>query len=246
VRRLWPDPADDVDVAALVAAEARPPWPDRPWLAVNMIASVDGATSIGGRSGALGGPADRTVFAALRAVADVVLAGAGTVRAEQYGPARPSLEQRAERRARGQDEAPRIAVVTASMSLDLGAPLFTAGGPRPILLTCDASPADRRDAASAVADVVVIGDDRVDLREALRVLALVGTATVLAEGGPHLNGALVRAGLVDEWNVTISPVLAAGEGGSAAAGPPPERIERLRLDRVLEGDDLLFLRHVRA
>jgi riboflavin biosynthesis pyrimidine reductase len=69
---------------------------------------------------------------------------------------------------------------------------------------------------------------------------------VLAEGGPQLNGALVRAGLVDEWNLTVAPVLAAGEGGPPAVGSSPEPLGRLRLHRVLEGDGLLFLRHVRA
>ena len=58
MRRLWPDPIDEVDVPAMVAAEARPAPPDRPWLLVNMITSLDGAITVSGRSGGLGGPAD--------------------------------------------------------------------------------------------------------------------------------------------------------------------------------------------
>ena len=90
MRRLWPDPTEVDDVDALVAAEPRPAPVGRPWLLVNMVASLDGAITVEGRCGQLGGPADRAVFFALRAVADVVLAGAGTVRAEGYGPARPT------------------------------------------------------------------------------------------------------------------------------------------------------------
>ena len=107
-----------------------PPMPvrrrrDRPWVLVNMVASLDGAITIADRSGGLGGPADKAMFSALRGVADVVMAGAGTVRAEGYGPARPSDAVRAVRRARGQAEVPRIAVVTRSLDLDLATPLFT-------------------------------------------------------------------------------------------------------------------------
>ena len=75
MRRLWPDPGEVDDVAALVASEARPPHADRPWLLVNMVASLDGAITIDERSGGLGGPADKAMFFALRHVADVILVG---------------------------------------------------------------------------------------------------------------------------------------------------------------------------
>jgi hypothetical protein len=84
MRRLWPDPGEVDDIAALVAAEPRPAPADRPWVLVNMIASLDGAITIAERSGGLGGPADKAMFAALRGIADVVLVGAGTARAERY------------------------------------------------------------------------------------------------------------------------------------------------------------------
>ena len=106
MRRLWPDPTDIDDVAAFVAADARPTPVGRPWLLVNMITSLDGAVTVGGLSGGLARPADKEMFTALRAVGDVVMAGAGTVRAEGYGPARPSAAARAARRERGQDEVP--------------------------------------------------------------------------------------------------------------------------------------------
>ena len=99
VRRLVPTPSDQVD---LVEAYAPPEPPvDRPFVRCNMISSIDGAIAVEGRSGMLGGPADRRVFATLRSLADVILVGAGTVRAEGYGPARFGDELRAARVGRG-------------------------------------------------------------------------------------------------------------------------------------------------
>src|SRR5687768_3511645 len=90
MRRLWPEPGTVEDVGALVAADARPAHPSRPWLLVNMVASLDGAITIEERSGGLGGEGDRAMFFALRHIADVILVGAGTARAEDYGPTRGS------------------------------------------------------------------------------------------------------------------------------------------------------------
>ena len=245
MRRLWPDPIDVDDIDALVVVEPRPAPPDRPWLLVNMVASLDGGISVAGRSGALGGPADRALFFALRAVADVVMAGAGTVRAEDYGPARPNPAQREARRARGQDEVPTIAVVSRSLALDPAARLFSGDGPRPVVITCDAAPADRRRALEGVADVVVAGHDDVDMTHALVELRGLGASVVTCEGGPHLNGDLVAADLVDEWALTVSPMLVGGAEGRAAIGPSPTAPRGFHLDRLLEGDGMLLGRWVR-
>src|SRR6266542_4328249 len=113
----------------------------RPSVRLNMIASVDGATAVEGRSGGLGGPADRKVFAALRALADVVFVAAGTVRAENYGPGNVP-----------------IAVVSGSLRFDWDAPFFTAATHRPIVFTYRRAPADAVMRASKVADVLVAGE----------------------------------------------------------------------------------------
>jgi riboflavin-specific deaminase-like protein len=245
VHRLWPDPAVVDDVDALVAAEHRPAPAGRPWLLVNMVASLDGAITVDGRSGPLGGPADRALFLALRAAADVVLAGAGTVRAEGYGPARPAEAQRAARRARGQSERPAVAVVTRSLDLDLGRPLFVDADPRTIVVTCEAAPAERRRAVEAVAEVVVAGDEAVDLPAAVAELAARGAALVTCEGGPRLNGDLLAADLVDEWALTIAPLLVGGLSDRGSVGPELPDARAYRLDRLLEGDGLLLGRWIR-
>lgn len=245
MRRLWPDPAPVDDVDALVAAEPRPAPVERPWLLVNMVASLDGAIAVAGRSGGLGRPADKAVFHALRAVADVVLAGAGTVRAEGYGAAQPTEAQRAARRARGQDEVPPIAIVSRSLELDTGSRVFVADGPRPIVITCGSAPGDRRRALEAHADVIVAGHEEVDLAEALAELGARGASIVTCEGGPSLNGDLVAADLVDEWALTVSPLLVGGREGRSAVGPAPVSPRGFALERLLEGDGLLLGRWVR-
>ena len=134
MRRLFPDPADDVD---LVEAYAPGVSVDGPFVRLNMISSLDGAISVEGRSGALGGAADHRVFATLRAHADVILVGAGTVRTEGYGKVRLDEEMQRVRMARGQVALPPIAVVSGSLQLDWSSPFFTGPGPRPVVVTSD-------------------------------------------------------------------------------------------------------------
>ena len=149
VRQLLPEPIDPIDPIAGHAEAARPRPPDRPWVMCNMVASVDGATAVDGVSGPLGGAGDRAVFTALRSMADVILAAAGTVRAEGYGPPRTPDAQQTERLGRGQTRWPRIAVVTSSLDLDLTTALFTDAPVAPIVITTTDADATRR---AAVAD----------------------------------------------------------------------------------------------
>jgi riboflavin biosynthesis pyrimidine reductase len=248
----------DVDPADVYGADSRQPVGDRPWVLANMIASIDGAaTDPTGRSAGLGGPADLRVFSTLRAVADIVLAGAGTVRTERYGPARMLPAQVDARRNRGQSPRPRIAVVTRSLALDLDLPLFRDASDeyRPIVITTTAG-LDRvrsRGGATAardlamVAEIVVAGDQSVDWGTALRALRTTARAgVVLVEGGPTTNTQLVAADLVDELCLTVSPQLLGGDGMRILSGLGMDAPRRMTLDRVLLEDDYLFLRYLRA
>jgi riboflavin biosynthesis pyrimidine reductase len=158
MRQLYPAVLEDVDPFERYGSDERSKAAgDGPWVLVNMIATVDGATSVEGRSGGLGGPADKVVFGAIRAVADAILVGAGTVRAEQYGPPRTPP---------GRDAPPRLAIVTLSLAIDPSARVFagTDANTRPIIVTAARSDASRRAALSEVADLGVAGDDEGDLR----------------------------------------------------------------------------------
>ena len=250
---LYPEPSDGpFDPTVAVAAEhRRQPGrgaTDRPWVMTNMIASADGATAIDGVSGALGGPADKAMFKAIRGVADAIIVGASTVRQERYRPpSGGSPDQRAERQAQGRPARPLIVVITASLSLDPALPLFVdADGYRPLIITVETAPAERRAALTRVADVVTAGEDQVDLHLALDEIAARGLGAVLSEGGPSLNGQLIAGDLIDEWNLTIAPILAGGTSKRPATGQdllPPGLA--MALDRVWHQDDLLFCRWVR-
>ncbi|MFL6203995.1 MAG: pyrimidine reductase family protein [Acidimicrobiales bacterium] len=244
MQRLWPDPGDVDDVTALVAAERRSAHPDRPWLLVNMVASLDGAITIDERSGGLGGEADRAMFFALRHVADVILVGAGTARAEDYGPARASDEVRAARRARGQQELPRLALVTRSLDLDPSARVFGDPANRPYVVTHEAADPQRVAALADVADVVQLGAGEVDLVAAMERLHADGARVVTCEGGPTLNGDLIAHDLIDEWDLTVAPLLVSGDAGRGSRGPVADP-RRYELARLLEADGDLLGRWVR-
>lgn len=209
---------------------------------LNMVTSADGATSADGVSGRLSSPADRQVFAAIRAVADVVLVAAETVRREGYGPPKADPEVTASRTSRNQAPRPRLAIVSRSLDLDFAAPIFD-DRPPPLLFTVDEPPADRLAQAEAAVEIHRMGTDRVDLAQAMTSIGQSGAAVVLSEGGPILNGQLLAAGLLDEVCWTISPKLAGGDSARMAKGAPP-RLQQLRLDRVLAQDHTLFLRYL--
>lgn len=248
MRMLWPEHGADVEPTEAYAADERPVPAGRPWVLTNMIASVDGsAADPTGRSGGLGGSADKRVFAAIRAVADVIVAGSATVIAEDYGPVRLTPELREARRQRGQAEVPRLAVVTASLRIDPGRRLFQeSSGERPIVLTTASADPERRRALSAVAEVVEVGDDRVDWARALAALPdLAGARVVLSEGGPSTNGQLVAADVLDEVCLTMAPALVGGPAPRITAGGPGSDLRPLLLARILTEDGYLFLRYVR-
>ncbi|MGI9601890.1 MAG: pyrimidine reductase family protein [Acidimicrobiales bacterium] len=245
MRRFEPAAAaSDQDLLSLYDADDRPAPAGRPWVMLNMVASLDGATAVDGVSGGLGGTADRQVFGVIRTVPDVIVVAAGTVRAEDYGPpvARPEAVDR--RQARGQAPVPVVAVVTGSASLDGSSRLF-ADHHRPLIITTDDAPADRVAALAPVADIVTAGTTTVDPTAALQVLAARGHQVVLLEGGPTLNGQFVAQGLVDELCLTVAPMLVAGSSKRVAVGGDVAEPLGLTLTHVLEHDNTLLLRYRR-
>jgi len=237
VRQIFPCPGD-ADLAALYA------YPPGPWLRGNMVASADGAAWVGGVTEHLSSEADRQVFGLLRALADVVLVGAATVRAEHYGPARRSERWR-DLRA-GRPPTPTIAVVSAGLNLDPESRLFTEAPPhaRTIVITTAQAPADRRADLRRHADVVTAGEASVDLTAAIRALAERGHQRMLTEGGPLLLAQLAAAGLLDELCLTIAPLLAGPGASRIVSGhlAPPAPLP-LTLEHVLEDGGFLLCRY---
>ena len=226
-------------------AGVAPAVPAGGWLRVNFVASVDGAATVDGLSGSLGGPDDLRVFDLLRRLSDVVLVASGTVRDEGYGALRLHDADVAWRRAHGMADHPVFAIVTGSLNLDPASSIFTDAPVRPLVLTTASAPADRRAALSAVADVVSCGEDTVDAGVVRRVLVERGLPRIHCEGGPSFLGTLIAADAVDELCLSISPVLEGGAGPRIARGSSPEP-RGMELGHVLRGGELLLTRYVRA
>jgi riboflavin-specific deaminase-like protein len=196
---------------------------NRPYVLLNMVATLDGRATLEGRSGPLSDPADRALFHGLRSVVDAVMAGAGTVRAERYGPIVRDPDSRRTRREHGLREQPLACVVSASLGLPSDLPLLCDPDSHVAILT--PSEASLPETAARVEYVRARrdDDDSLDLPAALAELHdRLHVRTLLCEGGPHLNADLLSAGLVDELFLSLSPLLAGDdptEGGPSEGGP---------------------------
>jgi riboflavin biosynthesis pyrimidine reductase len=244
-------PGAEVDLHAFYA--------DNGWLAdggvrVNFIASADGAATVAGLSRGLQTPGDNRVFAALRDLADVILVGAATATAEGYRPSVPAAGRRAIRTGFGLAEAPAIAVVSASLDLDLSAPLYRAAEAAPtVVITSSAAPVGRRndiiDLASGSSRLQLIeapaAGAGVDFAAAVANLQELGYRRILCEGGPRLFAAGVAAGAVDELCLSYSPLLAGPAGPRILAGADESTgfPAGLELIGLLTEDSALFARY---
>ncbi|MEZ5383206.1 MAG: dihydrofolate reductase family protein [Microthrixaceae bacterium] len=213
-----------------------------PWVMANMVSTLDGRIALDGRSGSLGGPLDRRMFAAIRALSDVILVGAGTVRAERYRAIHLPDELRARRRALGRPAEPTLAVVSRSLNLPTDTGLLD-HPQRLVVITDDDAPLEplNRLLASGVR-VLEAGSGAGAMRGAFAQLARDGANTILTEGGPQVLTELVRADLVDELLLTLAPRLL-GAGERLVDGPalPPGP---WRADRGWRVEDDWFLRYL--
>jgi riboflavin biosynthesis pyrimidine reductase len=237
MRRLLPGPAAGVpDDAALAGAYRLPPGRS---VRVDFVVSLDGAIAVEGRSAGLGSPGDRRVFRVLRALADAVLVGHGTAAAEGYRPVAADPAVARLRAALGRPAEAPVVVVSRRASLAPGDRLAV---PSTVLVTCAATdPGHRAALAAAGVDVLVCGDDDVDLPLALDRLADRGVEQLVCEGGPALLRSLLEARLVDELALTLSPALVGGPARllDTALGS----VLRPRLLQLLEEDGVLFTRY---
>jgi riboflavin biosynthesis pyrimidine reductase len=245
IGRLLPTTAANVTDQEILEAYTAGTWHagGKPWVRLNFVASVDGSATRDGRSGGLGTPADSRVFDLLRLLADVILIGAGTVRAEGYGAMMLPASAVRWRRANGKTDHPALAIVSGRLGLDAASPIFRAAPLRPIVYTTAVS-ADKGNALHAAADVIAVGDRMVDPRLLIADLRERGHGVVHCEGGPTLAGQLVACGEVDELCLTISPQIDAGPGGRVIANPIPAP-QGVRLAALHHSDSTLLARYVR-
>lgn len=242
MRRLLPDPGPTTVSEQL---EAYRPWeeprPDRPLVAINFVATVDGRATIEGRSGPIGSAADTAMLAGLRSRFDAVMIGAGTMRVERYGRLVNMEETRGRREGDGLPPEPLMVLISGRLDLPWDAPLFSEGGE---VLIFTASEAEPPETASSVE--VVRHPGAVNLTEAVRHLRRErGIRALLSEGGPHLHEQMQADGLVDDLFLTIAPKLSGGEAPRILEGPLP-RVVGLDLVWLLEEDGELFARYRRG
>lgn len=196
-----------------------------PWFRLNFVTTVDGAAQgPDGSSESINNPADKRVFHLLRSMADVIIAGAGTIREERY---RPNPKP----------------VCVVSRSGAVPPTLLEPGGGQVLMATCGAAPhlAETRSVLGAD-NVLLLGEEAPDLPTLRRELVARGFRDLLCEGGPHLARDLLAAGVVDELCLTTVPRLVAAQHLRLTAGPPIDAA--LRLHALLEDDGTLFGRWV--
>ena len=243
MQRLIPDPGP---VTIDEQLDAYRPWEqaheDRPFVAMNFAATVDGRATIGGVSGPIGSDTDTAMLAGLRTRFDAVMIGAGTMRAERYGRPVPNQEKREQRERLGLPHDPLMVIVSGGLDLPWDAPLFTDGGGRVLVFTASDAEAPTTETSLRI----VRHQGSVDLSAALLHLHEEhGIRAVLSEGGPRLHAEMQAAGLVDDLFLTISPKLAGGAAPRILEGELPS-IEPLELAWLLEEDGELFARYRRA
>lgn len=216
--------------------------PQRPYVVVNMVATADGRATVDGRAGPIGNEADRQLFHHLRTQVDAVMAGARTVTIEQYGRLVRDPALRDKRREEGLAGDPLAVIVSGRLDLPVDAPLLQDEHSRVVVITgSDAS----LEGSSAQVEYIRSAGATADLAAALHALrSQHGVRSVLCEGGPTLNAALLREGLVDELFLSVAAKL---DGGPDALpivrGLPVGRVIDMDLIWALRAASDLFLRY---
>jgi riboflavin-specific deaminase-like protein len=227
------DPATAAELLAEVRPRERAPE-GRPFVFVNMVATIDGRAQVSGSTGALGDDADLEMLLELRAIADAVLIGTGTLRVEGYARLIGSPQRRARREAAGLVADPPAVLLSRSLALPWDAGLF-ADADQPVLVyTSETAEAP---VPETVAPVEVVRLAELTPAAMLADLRSRGIAALLSEGGPTLNSAMLGAGLVDELFLTIAPQITGepealriveGEGLAVPARARPVWVLRAR------------------
>jgi riboflavin-specific deaminase-like protein len=217
MERLLPDPGPtsvDEQIAELELGDRAPDG--RPYLVTNFALTLDGRATIGGRSGKIGSDTDTAMLVGLRTAVDAVMIGAGTMRAERYGPPVSDPRKRERREARGLAPDP-LMVIVGSLDLPWEAPVFTEGEGEVLIFTGDEGDPPATETSLAVER----SEGMVDLTSAMEHLRRErGVRSLLCEGGPGLHAQLIERGLTDELFVTHAPKLGGGEGPGLVSGLP--------------------------
>ena len=200
--------ANGARLARMVDPAADYPWPEGPWVRTLVAVTLEGRLSgPDGHSGSISGPADRRVLGAVRRFSDAVVVGAATMRIERYSPMRPVEAVQAERRAQGLALAPRLVIVSASLDLPWQDPVYAESALPPLVVTPSASDPEARARVPSTCELLVAPGERVEPRWLVDELVSRGMSRIVCEGGPSLLADFARAGVIDEWALSLSGIL---------------------------------------
>ena len=232
------------------ALEFPDPPPDRPYTAINMVMSADGHTTVEGSERGLGSETDQRLMRELRVHFDVVLNGAGTFRASGTSARlnRPELEQW--RIERGMPPAPIAAVLTRSGDLPPDRRFFTDRSFDAVIYLSSAAPPNAHKRLAALGRPVIEVPQDKEVEAAFRHMReQLGAQRILVEGGATLNGAIIQAGLADEFFLTLAPKIIGGPNQTPAVQwPTPasrDALQHLNLIQARQNPQTneLFLRY---
>ena len=220
---------------------------ERPFVFVNLAMSADGKLSTRERRQVkISGPADFERVDVLKAGADAILVGIGTVLADDPSLTVKSSERKAARRARGLSENPVRIVLDSNARTPPDADILHKGPGRRIIAVAASAPKERLDVLRPFADIIVTKGERVNLPELFARLKAEGIATLMVEGGGSIIWSLFRDGLVDECYTCIGNIII---GGADAPTPADgegflqeDAFPRLRCIGMESIDDAVLLR----
>jgi riboflavin biosynthesis pyrimidine reductase len=201
-------PVDDASLAALYAAQPRPGM----WVRANFATSLDGAiTGPDGRSGSINSAADHVVFELLRALSDAVVVGAGTLRSEGYTALTVQDRWWTTRFEFGLAETLPLVCVSNSGQVP---PRLREVPQGTVLVATHTSSTGLDEARQLLGEqqVLICGEEAVDDRRLVAILAERGWNRILTEGGPHLASSMIAAGVLDEACLSLTPLVVGGSG----------------------------------
>ena len=251
VLKLFPEPTARLaaeDVYSNISFSMREA---RPYVIINMVSSLDGKAASDGKASQIGSSTDRTLMRTLRAHADAVMVGAGTLRAEKLRLDVPEdLSQ--ERELRGLKPQPLAVVATISGDVPLKENLLGSSPDNLLILASPEVSQSHLAELSRAAYIEVVpdkaGDTHLDPTNALEALKKRHAVDLLlVEGGPSLNHALISSGLADELFLTLSPTLLGGKKSETLnileGRPPTQNTEQPELISIHLSGNELFLRY---
>lgn len=219
---------------------------ERPYVAINMVTTVDGKATIAGKAQRIGSSTDHVVMRRIRVPVDCVLNGAGTLRAEDINPSLPP-DLQGERVARGLSAQPMAAVVSSTAHLPLQRRFFRSQEFESLVFTTERADPEGLRLLRQHAKVFLVGAERPDLGLVMKILrAQLGVNRLLVEGGPSVNYSLTEAGMADELFWTVSPrIYGARDARTMVEGPglPVERLASLELLSAYMHESELYLRY---